>query len=65
MTASDFQLLVSDDWSDYQLLDSGDMRKLERFGKVRVNRRPAGALEAQRPGQQLESRRHLCAHKGR
>ena len=38
MSASDFQLLVSDDWSDYQLLDSGDLRKLERFGKVRVNR---------------------------
>ena len=38
MSASDFNLLVSDDWSDYQLLDSGDLRKLERFGKVRVNR---------------------------
>jgi 23S rRNA (cytosine1962-C5)-methyltransferase len=38
MTASDFHLLTSDDWSDYQLIDSGDMRKLERFGKVRVNR---------------------------
>ncbi len=38
MSASDFQLLVSDDWGDYQLLDSGDLRKLERFGKVRVNR---------------------------
>ena len=38
MSASDFHLLVSDDWSDYQLLDSGDLRKLERFGKVRVNR---------------------------
>lgn len=38
MSASDFQLLVSDDWSDYQLIDSGDLRKLERFGKVRVNR---------------------------
>jgi 23S rRNA (cytosine1962-C5)-methyltransferase len=35
---SDFQLLVSDDWRDYELLDSGDMRKLERFGQVRVNR---------------------------
>jgi 23S rRNA (cytosine1962-C5)-methyltransferase len=38
MSASEFHLLVSDDWSDYQLLDSGDLRKLERFGKVRVNR---------------------------
>jgi 23S rRNA (cytosine1962-C5)-methyltransferase len=38
MSASDFHLLTSDDWSDYQLLDSGDLRKLERFGKVRVNR---------------------------
>jgi 23S rRNA (cytosine1962-C5)-methyltransferase len=36
--AGEFQLLVSDDWRDYELLDSGDMRKLERFGKVRVNR---------------------------
>jgi 23S rRNA (cytosine1962-C5)-methyltransferase len=38
MSASDFHLLTSDDWTDYQLLDSGDLRKLERFGKVRVNR---------------------------
>src|SRR5262245_37674239 len=36
--AGEFQLLTSDDWRDYELLDSGDMRKLERFGKVRVNR---------------------------
>lgn len=41
---SDFQLLVSDDWRDYELLDSGDMRKLERFGKVRVNRPDPQAL---------------------
>lgn len=44
MSAANFQLLVSDDWSDYQLLDSGDMRKLERFGKVRVNRPDPQAL---------------------
>ncbi len=44
MSAGDFQLLISDDWGDYQLLDSGDMRKLERFGKVRVNRPDPQAL---------------------
>ena len=44
MTAEHFQLLVSDDWGDYALLDSGDMRKLERFGKVRVNRPDPQAL---------------------
>ncbi|MDP3496020.1 MAG: class I SAM-dependent methyltransferase [Hyphomonadaceae bacterium] len=44
MTAENFQLLVSDDWGDYALLDSGDMRKLERFGKVRVNRPDPQAL---------------------
>ena len=44
MSAANFELLVSDDWSDYQLLDSGDMRKLERFGKVRVNRPDPQAL---------------------
>ena len=44
MSASDFHLLTSDDWSDYQLIDSGDMRKLERFGKVRVNRPDPQAL---------------------
>ncbi len=44
MTAESFQLLVSDDWRDYELLDSGDMRKLERFGKVRVNRPDPQAL---------------------
>ncbi len=44
MTANSFQLLVSDDWRDYELLDSGDMRKLERFGNVRVNRPDPQAL---------------------
>jgi len=44
VTAESFQLLVSDDWGDYALLDSGDMRKLERFGKVRVNRPDPQAL---------------------
>lgn len=44
MSAGDFQLLISDDWGDYQLLDCGDMRKLERFGKVRVNRPDPQAL---------------------
>jgi len=44
VTAENFQLLVSDDWRDYELLDSGDMRKLERFGKVRVNRPDPQAL---------------------
>ncbi len=42
--SNDFQLLVSDDWRDYELLDSGDMRKLERFGRVRVNRPDPQAL---------------------
>ena len=31
-------LLKADDWQDYQLLDSGDGRKLERFGAQTVNR---------------------------
>lgn len=50
MSAENFQLLVSDDWRDYELIDSGDMRKLERFGKVRVNRPDPQALwKPQRP----------------
>jgi len=44
VTAESFTLLVSDDWRDYELLDSGDMRKLERFGGVRVNRPDPQAL---------------------
>jgi len=42
--AGEFELLVSDDWRDYELLDSGDARKLERFGDVRVNRPEPQAL---------------------
>lgn len=37
-------MLVCDDWQDYQLLDSGDMRKLERFGSVTVDRPDPQAL---------------------
>lgn len=44
MSAEKFELLVCDDWRDYELLDSGDGRKLERFGKVRVNRPDAQAM---------------------
>lgn len=48
--AEQFKLLVCDDWRDYELLDSGDGRKLERFGKVRVNRPDPQALwSPQRP----------------
>jgi 23S rRNA (cytosine1962-C5)-methyltransferase len=42
--AGEFELLISDDWRDYELLDSGDGRKLERFGKVRVSRPEPQAL---------------------
>jgi 23S rRNA (cytosine1962-C5)-methyltransferase len=31
-------VLVADDWRDYALLDSGDGRKLERYGAVTVDR---------------------------
>ena len=45
-----FNLLVSDDWRDYELLDSGDGRKLERFGNLRFNRPDPQALwSPQRP----------------
>lgn len=46
MSAGAFELLISDDWRDYALLDSGDRRKLERFGQVRVNRPDPQALWA-------------------
>ncbi len=32
------RLLIADDWSDYALLDSGDGRKLERFGGQTIDR---------------------------
>ena len=50
MSAEDFKLLISDDWRDYELLDSGDGRKLEKFGRVTVNRPDPQTLWApQRP----------------
>ncbi|MEZ5938066.1 MAG: class I SAM-dependent methyltransferase [Hyphomonadaceae bacterium] len=39
-----FEILVSDDWKDYTLVDSGEGRKLERFGRVTVDRPDAQAL---------------------
>jgi 23S rRNA (cytosine1962-C5)-methyltransferase len=32
------ELLSPDDWTDYQLIDSGDYEKLERFGQYRLRR---------------------------
>lgn len=37
-------LLVADDWADYALLDAGDGRKLERFGRITVDRPDGQAL---------------------
>jgi 23S rRNA (cytosine1962-C5)-methyltransferase len=42
--AGEFELLISNDWRDYELLDSGDGRKLERFGKICVDRPEPQAL---------------------
>ena len=39
-----FRLLVADDWKDYELLDSGEGRKLERYGDYRFDRPDAQAL---------------------
>ena len=38
MTAPHLTLLTSADWHDYELLDSGDLKKLERFGDFRFIR---------------------------
>ncbi len=39
-----FSLLLSNDWRDYELLDSGEGRKLERYGDQRLNRPDPQAL---------------------
>ncbi len=44
--SDNFNMLVSDDWQDYELLDSGNGRKLEKFGRVIVNRPDPQALWA-------------------
>jgi 23S rRNA (cytosine1962-C5)-methyltransferase len=44
MNPTEGRLLVCDDWKDYALLDSGDGRKLERFGAVTVDRPDPQAL---------------------
>lgn len=40
------QTLISEPWADYSLIDSGHGRKLERYGKIRVNRPEPQALWA-------------------
>lgn len=40
----DFRLLVADDWSDFELIDSGDGRKLERYGVYLFDRPDPQAL---------------------
>lgn len=41
-----YSLLTSPDWVDYELLDSGNCRKLERFGSYRLDRPEAEAAWA-------------------
>ncbi len=52
-------LLISDRWSDYELLDSGVGRKLERFGAVTVVRPEAQALWNPRLPQQEWDKAHV------
>ena len=44
MAVSRLDLLVAEPWDDYALLDSGDGRKLERYGRFRFIRPEAQAL---------------------
>ena len=38
MKKNNFPLLLADDWQDYELLDSGEGHKLERFGPYKFMR---------------------------
>lgn len=48
MTPASLDLLTPPDWRDYELLDSGGGRKLERFGPVTLDRPEANALWSRR-----------------
>ena len=50
MAAPDLTLLTSADWHDYELLDSGDLKKLERFGDFRFIRPEPQAMWQPRLG---------------
>ena len=50
MTARHLTLLTSTDWHDYELLDSGNLRKLERFGSFRFIRPEPQAMWRPRLG---------------
>ncbi|MBA3469313.1 MAG: class I SAM-dependent methyltransferase [Herpetosiphonaceae bacterium] len=59
-------LLISDGWSDYELLDSGVGRKLERFGAVTVVRPEAQALWNPRlPQQDWDSAHAVFEYQGK
>lgn len=59
-------LLISDRWSDYELLDSGLGRKLERFGAVTVVRPEAQALwQPKLPEQAWESAHAVFEYHGK
>tara|TARA_B100000989_G_scaffold293434_1_gene270830 strand:+ start:497 stop:1429 length:933 start_codon:yes stop_codon:yes gene_type:complete len=50
MTTPHLTLLTSADWRDYELLDSGDLKKLERFGDYRFIRPEPQAIWQPRLG---------------
>ena len=50
MTAPHLTLLTSAEWHDYELLDSGDLKKLERFGDFRFIRPEPQAMWQPRLG---------------
>ena len=50
MTAPHLTLLTSTDWHDYELLDSGNLKKLERFGDYRFIRPEPQAMWQPRLG---------------
>ena len=50
MTGPHLTLLTTADWHDYELLDSGDLKKLERFGDFRLIRPEPQAMWQPRLG---------------
>lgn len=62
-TSNSINILVADDWTDYELIDSGDEEKLERFGAFMVVRPEPKAIWKKSHNQAIWSQAAMTYHR--
>jgi len=58
-------MLLADDWKDYELIDTGNGEKLERWGKFILRRPDPQVIWPREKGDEVWNRAHACYHRSK